>query len=425
MAVVGAGTAGAATAAQCARRGLITALLEAGDMEQAGARWSNLVPLWLFMAAGVPMPQGEEDLGLVATHHLYAGHGPEGIRLCGGRLMDVDMRLLVRRLQQAAASAGAMLLPRTRITGWDGELLRTSGPTLEPRWVVDASGLHGARLMGQPMPGEHSICDAVQQVHRVADRPAAATFFATHGAALGDFLTFAGLHGGFSTISLRVEGEHVGVLAGAVPGDGHPRGAVLIRRLLEGQPWIGERLFGGGREIPIRRPYDRLAQGKVALVGDAACQVFPPHGSGVGYGLVAARLLADALGEGCGVEGYATEFQRRYGGTLAAEDIFRRFQQGVTRDRLARLMSSGLISDDVLMDSYCQRFPQPGPGAMARLLARARLEPALAAELVGLVSRMSLVKAYYRLYPSEPSRVAAWASRLSHFGLTPDMVTSQ
>ena len=65
-------------------------------------------------------------------------------------------------------------------------------------------------------------------------------------------------------------------------------------------------------------------------MGDAACQVFPAHGSGIGMGLIAGRMLADAVADAVdpGDEqvlwGYQAAFQHEFGGLLAAFDAFRR-----------------------------------------------------------------------------------------------------
>lgn len=420
VAIVGAGSAGAAAAAQCAHRGMVVALLDARPMDRAGACWANLIPRWFFEEAGIPAPQSPELQARPAVHHLLAGHGPQGLQMRGDLFFDVDMRLLTRRLQQAAHHAGAMLHGEVRVTGWDGRLLQTSGQTLEPRWVVDASGLHGVRLLGQPPPGPRSICDARQQIHRVARRAEAISFLAARGVAERQVLNLGGLYGGFSTVTVRLDGEHLGLLVGTVPGDGHPPAAEILAGFIQRHRWIGERIYGGGRQIPIRRPYDVLARGRVALLGDAASQVFPPHGSGVGFGLVAARMLADALDEERGVEGYAADFQRRHGGNLAAHDLFRRFQQDLPRHHLGHLMAAGLMTEQALLRALIQRSPRPGARDLARLLWGSRRAPELAAQLSRLVIRMGLVKAYYQLYPARESQVASWAARLERLGLRPD-----
>ena len=54
-----------------------------------------------------------------------------------------------------------------------------------------------------------------------------------------------------------------------------------------------------------------------ANLGDVAGQVFSAHGSGIGAGLVAARMVGEALAKGRPYD-YAVAWQRRFGGTFAA-----------------------------------------------------------------------------------------------------------
>src|SRR5690606_24952863 len=88
----------------------------------------------------------------------------------------------------------------------------------------------------------------------------------------------------------------------------------------------------------------------IALVGDAACQVFPAHGSGIGIGLIAGRMLADAVEDASdpGNENvlwrYQAAFQREFGGLLVASDIFRRLSTEMGEEGVVALVRSGLMT---------------------------------------------------------------------------------
>ena len=114
VAVVGAGSAGAAAALDCARRGMSVVCLEAGPLEQAGACWINGIPGWMFDAAGIPRPTDDELVANPQAHHTFAGWGPERVTVPEAAFLQVDMRRLVTRLQRSAAEAGARLLPETK-----------------------------------------------------------------------------------------------------------------------------------------------------------------------------------------------------------------------------------------------------------------------------------------------------------------------
>jgi flavin-dependent dehydrogenase len=410
LVIVGAGPSGAAAAWLCARRGLQVRVLEAGPLEAAGTGWVVSVPGWTFDRAGVPRPTGRELLGEDGPVVVVAGQGR--VRFDEHGVLDLDGRLLCARLQAAAAAAGVSFSAGVRALRWDGERLQTSAGPLEARWVVDASGYDGARLLEQTPRAPGDLCSAAQYVHTVRDPEGARRFLASHGAGPGDAVSYLGVAGGFSTIGLRCDGEQVGLLAGSVSTEGRPSGPALLERFLAGQPWIGERLFGGQRVIPLGRPLDRLASGRLAAIGDAACQVFSTLGSGIGHGLLAARELADALAAGNGLEGYGVAFQRRHGGTLAAFDLFRRLVQRLSAAEQERLIAAGLFTAATARFGLSQGERLPGAIPLTRAALGVLRDPRLGARLTRTVAGMGLLRAIYLAYPADPRRLPAWSRRV-------------
>ena len=128
----------------------------------------------------------------------------------------------------------------------------------------------------------------------IDDEAGAREFLRAHGAQPGDVITRLASAGGYSTVNVGVDPsfEHVSVLAGSIPAAGVPSGPQLVQQVRDENPWMGEILFGGGGLIPLRRVYDRFTAPGIALVGDAACQVMTGHGSGIGFGLIAGKVLA-------------------------------------------------------------------------------------------------------------------------------------
>lgn len=402
--VVGAGTAGAGVAWQCARRGMKVVCLEIRPLDAAGARWVNGVASWQLDAAGVPPPPAGEVQGGEAPFHLVAGYGPERVLIEGHGVVDLDMRALIARLQGLAEDAGATLLGETRALAFEGRRLETSAGPIDADVFVDASGLAGARLMKTPdIPREH-LCAAAQGVFRVRDVAAARAFFERHEVREGEVLCFSGIEGGYSILNLRLHGDELGILTGSITALGHPSGKTILERFVEEQGWVGERIFGGSRAIPLRRPFARLTEGRVALVGDAASQVFTAHGSGVGPGLLAGRLLAEALADGSGLEGYERSFQRRYGGLLAAYDAFRRFSQTLGPEDIAALMRSGLLDGKLSAAGLAQRWPAPDLPALATKAKGVLENPRLSARLGKVLAKMGALAALYPAYPSSKGR---------------------
>lgn len=408
VAIIGAGTTGAAAAMLCARRGLEVVCLERRDLSAAGARWLNGVPAGAFDRAGIARPQAPERLAMGVDFHLLAGWGPERVVVRGHELMEVDMRLLVERLQKGARDADARLFGNTRVEGMaDGHLQTSRGP-IRARWYVDASGLAGLRLLGHEHPAPEDICAAAQAVHMVTDTRAARRFCEKHEVSPGDTICFTGIEGGYSILNVRVDGDHVSLLTGSIPAFGHRSGRTILHHFVQEQAWIGEALFGGSRAIPIRRPYSRLCDENRAVIGDAACQVFSAHGSGIGPGIIAARLLADALAEGRGLQGYARDWQRTYGGLFAGYTVFRRFSQTLSSDVLEAMMRVGLMDANLAAQGLLQQMPTPDLALIKDKFKAALRQPRLALTLAPVLAKMGVAQLLYASYPTGTRARAKW-----------------
>jgi flavin-dependent dehydrogenase len=411
--IVGAGTAGAGAAWQCARRGLRVVCIDARPLAEAGARWVNGVARWLLDAAEIPLPTGEELRGEDGPFHLIAGWGPERVIMRGRGVLELDMRMLVARLQGMAADAGAELRGGVRVLALAGDHLATSDGPLHADVIVDASGLAGARLVATPTVAREHLCAAAQAVHAVVDHKAARAWFERHEVPEGEALCFTGIAGGYSIILVRLEGDELSILTGSIPAEGHPSGRALLDRFVAEHPWIGTERFGGSRAIPIRRPFDRLVHGRVALLGDSGSQVFSAHGSGIGIGLLAGRMLAEAIAGDGDLAGYERRFQREQGGVLAAYDVFRRYSQRLRTDELATLMRVGLLDAESSAAGASQRLPTLAlPAARAKLQALTRA-PQHALPLAQVGARMAAVNGLYRVYPDESEYLRPWSQAVA------------
>lgn len=412
VAIVGAGTAGAAAALACARKGLEVVCLDRRPLAEAGARWVNGVAAWMFDEAGVPRPKGDELVGEGHAFHLIAGRGPEKVVMHGHEVLEVDMRKLVERLQTSATEAGARFIGEAHIEGFDGEELRTSAGQVRARFYIDASGLSGARLLEQLQVERSDLCAAAQEVREVRNLDAARAWFDSQGVRPGDTLCFTGIAGGYSIINARLDGETIGILTGSIPAEGHPSGKELLDGFVAEHDFIGDKIYGGARAIPLRRPYERLGQGNVALLGDAACQVFSAHGSGIGIGLIAARILAEALADGRGPHGYTVTWHRRYGGLLATYELFRRFSQSLTIPELEAMMRAGLMDATTVGSGLEQRLPKvTAELALAKAVAVSKA-PGLALRLGKVLAKGAMAGWLYAQCPEEPAKFEAWAERV-------------
>lgn len=414
--IVGGGSAGSAAAAFLAEQGRSVLVADRRGPDRAGARWVNGVPRWCFERARVELPEPPERFGDAHAFVVGVEGSDVRVRVATGDAVHVDMRGLVERLTGRATRAGARFVEASvaQLTSRAGrvaevELQGAEGPiSVAPRLVVDASGLAGVvrRRVPElaaacPPVAEIDLCAAAEHQHVVRDEAGLRAFLAAHGAEPGDSVGFLGTAGGYSTLTLFTEPScrEVGVLTGSVRAQGHPSGAALLRRFVREQAWIGERLYGGQGAIPLRRPYARLVAPGVALVGDAACQVYAAHGSGVGMGLMAARMLSDALvrhsdpGASSGLRGYERSFHLEHGGLLAGSDAFRRFSQSLERADVEELLRSGLLDEELLATGLAQVPARLRPRWLAGKTVAVWRSPRAASRVAPAVARVVLLQA--------------------------------
>ena len=407
--IVGAGSAGAAAAVFLAEHGVSVVMIERRALDEAGARWVNGVPLSAYREAGLAPPEAPELRGGPSPFHLTS---PSGARVVidGHEVVEIDMRHLIARLHARALSLGVRMLGDTRFHSLTADGIETSAGTIRARIVIDASGLAGARLLDQPAPDRIDLCAAAQEVREVRDPHAARAFFATHDVAPGGVLGMVGAAGGYSVVDVHLahDAREISILTGSIPALGHPSGKALLDRFCDEHAWVGPRIFGGSGAIPLRRAYDRIASEHVALVGDAACQVFPAHGSGVGAGLIAARLLADTIARGAPLRDYERAWHRRRGALHATYDVLRRWNQTLAPAQIDRLIASGVLDPITARAGLDQRLPAIAPRALARQ-ARALLgEPLLRQGFARAAARALAARAVCALYPRDARRVPAW-----------------
>ncbi len=446
--VVGAGTAGANAAYQLARRGLTVGLIERRPAALGGAQWHNGVLAWQFARAGLDAPAPPEAGSKGGTFHSFGPDGSRGPTISPGPIMRADMALLGERLRGLAEERGVAVMDGVehlelvhsddRLVAlevrWDGTATSSRPSRLEAALFVDASGRGGALRRRSavldrwcpPVRGPE-LCAAGDYVLRIADRDGAKRFLERHGAEPGEHVNRLGTHGGWSTRSITIpEGlDEVHILVGCI-ADGRfgsvPR---LMDDARRAEPWLGEVISGGTGVIPLRRPYARLTAPGLALVGDAASQVFPVHGSGIGLGLIAGRMLADAvaaeaarggdIGSATTLGRYQVAFHHEMGPDLAAFDGVRRMTTAIGSDGVTRMVRAGLLSETMTLAGLDQRWGTPSPAESAVMATRLAARPKLAAQMLPALGRAQAARALAARYPDDLDDLvlARWDRRMS------------
>lgn len=442
-AVLGAGTAGANAAYQLARRGRSVVLVERRPLDEGGAQWHNGLLDWQVARAHLSLPEPPERVSDTGAVYLFTPDGHRGPAVSRNPVASVDMARLGRRLRALAGDAGVERFEHATdlaLTWRDGRLVAldlTAAPAggdpvplrIEAALFVDASGRRGALRRESavlrrwcPPAAKDELCSASDSHLRIADTDGAKRFLDRYGADAGDAVNVIGTNGGFSTRSIKVsEGfEHVSVLVGCLADGTHGTGPAMLDAVRRDEPWIGEPVQSGSGVIPLRRPYARFTAPGLALVGDAACQVFPAHGSGIGVGLIAGRVLAEAVGgaDDPGDEavlwGYQSLFQGELGGLLAAYDGLRRMSSALGGAGVQTMLRAGLVTEQMTRSGLDQRWDSLPVTQLPGMAARLARHPRLAAAMLPRLAAAQVAEGMGRRFPGEVDEqaLASWDRRV-------------
>ena len=417
--VAGGGVGGTMLARELSRAGHEVLLLEKKPRAAVGHDWFDTVDAEVFDEVGLARPRMPERaaggfefqvLGLDGRAHVASVMPPNAL--------NVDRKLLAKRLLDEAEAAGATIRDRATVQGAlveDGRVvgLRARGSgSIRARLVVDATGVDGVLRAGMPdgLGFDRHLRDGeVFRTYRELRRDLAPGRRS---------IVLIGVEGGAQWLSRQPDGL-VDLFAGSPdePGRGAPR--KLLAELIRREGGVGQEVVRGGQgaRIPIRRSFDSFVAPGFLLVGDSACMANPLNGSGVGSALRAAHLAAEvadrALRRGtidvATLWPYNVTYQRSQGAAFAKLHML---QQVLLREDVTAvdaLLRRRLLPADSLWNMDRQftlaRLPRLVPGALTL-----PHHPGFLLRLGGAAGLMLALERSYRSYPErwDPRRFAAW-----------------
>jgi flavin-dependent dehydrogenase len=180
-------------------------------------------------------------------------------------------------------------------------------------------------------------------------------------------------------------------------------------------------LTGGGGLVPTRRPISPMVSNGVIIIGDAACQVNPIHGGGIGSsmmgGVRAAEIIIDSLKKGDvsreAMWPYTGTFMKEYGAKQAGLDLFRMLLQNLTNKEMNYGMSHHLITDDDLLKASMGEDLKLNITEKTSRLFKGLGCLSLVIKLNTTVKLMKEVKNLYRNYPDSPQELDEWEDKVN------------
>lgn len=403
--IVGAGIAGCHLAGRLASQNISCALVDQTPLPKAGPSWINAVPSWMFDEARLNHPSGSELFDINDRFIIRAPDKKTRLVLDNLGVLDVHMGYLGERLKTTfvsqntahawcASIEGCIFDEHGRLTQIHGKQSDGQSIALFAKLFVDASGLnailrksHPRSTSWWPSVATKDMCTASQRTLAIADRHGALNFLEKNQASPGDVVSDVGFAGGFSLFRAQIDKQlnHVSLLCGVRKDAGFLSANKIVNEFVENNSWTGKTLIDGRGAIPLNAPFKRLGTTGLALLGDSAHQIFAAHGSGIGFGLIAARLLSDAViaqskaGHDIGaietISHYQNAFHLTYYQRLYFSEQFRKFTQNLDENATTRLIASGILGGELAKQTLRQEKPTLSFASLTTLAKNAVKSP--------------------------------------------------
>ncbi|MHA1650873.1 MAG: geranylgeranyl reductase family protein, partial [Candidatus Helarchaeota archaeon] len=402
-----------------AKLGLQTCLLERKKAEFVGDKvCGDAVEKKDFDALNIPLPRGEELENVIKASNLYS---PD-LTVCkslsekGSEGYIINRLAFGQRLLKEALDTGLefqdeimVLKPifaQNAVVGVEAKDMKTGEKKeFEAKIVIDASGFHSPLRKAMQSPYIENEIDKsdiivcyreILQVGGMDYDPHCIHIFLSQKRAPGGYLWF------FPKSEDRVN-LGIGVYA-------DPKYKVKEYYQREVLPLAKEPIeiiHQGGGVVPVRRPLWSLVESGIMFVGDAACQVNPLHGGGIGSsmraGIYAAETAANAIERGDwsidGLWEYNKRYAREQGASFAALDLLRIALQRFSDAELNFGLKNGLLSNQDIMDIASGKTVRPGLLDLIGRAIRGITMPELLLNLYFVNTQLNQMKNLYKAYP--------------------------
>lgn len=433
--VVGAGTGGCLAAKTVAEAGLNVCMIDRKNEQDIGDKvCGDAIGKHHFDNIGIAHPSGAELDQKIEGLKVYSPDRETVVNVKGEGIHGylVNRQLFGQRLVKDAKDAGATLIDSTVVTepvmkdgyvvGVLAKDLKTGNKlSLSAKIVVDASG-HSA-VLRKKLPPELGIETEIKNEDveicyreiREVKEPIADLGFCKI------YLDLQRVPGGYYWIFPK-SSTTVNVGLGVAMTEGFPNPKDLYNELILSMPLFkGSRaLTGGGGLVPTRRPISPMVGNGVIIIGDAACQVNPIHGGGIGSsmmgGVKAAEFIIKALENGDvsreALWPYTGVFMELYGAKQAGLDIFRMLLQRLTNKEMNYGMRHHLITDDDLLKTSMGEDMKLNITEKTSRLFKGLGSLSLLKKLNATAKIMKEIKALYRNYPSSPEGLQEWEKKV-------------
>ena len=435
--VVGAGPGGCLAARDFAVKGLKVGLFDTSTLESLGPNILIEIEEGIFRKVGVKPPTAEETPYHPRDIHTFTSGGTPGYTLSQSPSRAVYHDKFVRALAKDAIEVGAKfyekhkavcpIVENERVTGVEFRVGRKK-KIVHASLVIDATG-YAAALVSKLGPefgfdftdDSEDIVEAANYMHVVHTDKAEK---AIEKGLCGDeqvWIRF-GKGGAYSTemYHLSLAQKRAYILIG-VKDPYRKEVPERIKAFKEEQGYYGKKILGGQGKIRIRRALPRLVADGFMVIGEAACQVIPAHGSGAASAMWAAHLAANVAAPiiksrpptTSDLWPYAYQYMTGRGRVLAVYDAFRLAISDLTGDQICQLLKVGVIGAAEFINAAIPRLPQFELKYIPGQIAGIAKNPFFIKYLFKIAMNQEKVKRLYANYPRhyDPTAFVLWKEK--------------
>jgi len=428
VAIAGAGPGGCVAAMKLSQAGWRVGLF---DSAQAGTLGKPIIieaERPVFATVGVDIPSGD-----MAPYH------PDAMKIISSRnieaftLKDPDNKFpvalfqdrYVRYLLERAIHSGVIFNPGCRVEGpllEDGRVIgmnisssKGSGQ-VKAKITIDATGFPATLVRALPAEfgfefpeASNHIVSAENSWHEaIPEKAGEAIRKGSHGE--NEVWTRLGGYGIYSTLFtyLSQKRNRAYVLVGVKKDYEKQMPANrILNKYIDEAGWFGKKLHGGAGYIRIRHQLDKLVDDGFMVIGEAACMVFPMHGSGLASsmyaGLLSAKAASGALRNNDvskrALWPYSAQYQLTRGYKFAGYSVTRLSIDQLSPDKVADMMESGIMHPEDMKNGLMINDPVISPASLPERIKGLAKHPAFIPVMAKMGMTLNTVLAHYKKYP--------------------------